>query len=250
MKKYRLLLLFIFLSSIAYSASNVYVVQDSAALRSDKLVSDTNIIKNLPKDTKLTLITMHYSGWSKVSLGDSTGWILSEKITKKTPETSIQKKIKTSLGDSISWILSDKMTKKVPDSLVQKERDAAFEKLQLLEQELLRLKNENKSLSSKSLAYKEITDKKISDSDTKIADSNKKIAALAASLNGAKLENDQLSSKKNIDLEIDSDIQPPSNDNALLLISTGLISGFFISFVVVRILRRRHNKLNIISRSY
>jgi len=69
-------------------------------------------------------------------------------------------------------------------------------------------------------------------------------------LNGAKLENDQLSSKKNIDLEIDSDIQPPSNDNALLLISTGLISGFFISFVVVRILRRRHNKLNIISRSY
>jgi hypothetical protein len=243
MKKYRLLLLFIFLSSIAYSASNVYVVQDSAALRSDKLVSDTNIIKNLPKDTKLTLITMHYSGWSKVSLGDSTGWILSEKITKKTPETSIQKKIKTSLGDSISWILSDKMTKKVPDSLVQKERDAAFEKLQLLEQELLRLKNENKSLSSKSLAYKEITDKKISDS-------NKKIAALAASLSGVKLENERLSSKKNIDLEVDSGAQPLSNDNALLLISTGLISGFFISFVAARILRRRQNKLNIISRSY
>ncbi|MCS5586611.1 MAG: hypothetical protein NZ702_03815, partial [Gammaproteobacteria bacterium] len=120
---------------------------------------------------------MHYSGWSKVSLGDLTGWILSDKLTKKAPEPSIQKKIETSLGDSISWILSDKSTKKAPDSLAQKERDAAFDKLKLLEKELLRLKNENKSLSSKSLAYKEITDKKISDSDTKIADSNKKIAA-------------------------------------------------------------------------
>jgi len=243
MKKYRLLLLFVFLSSVAFSASNVYVVQDSVALRSDKLVSDTNIIKNLPKDTRLTLITMHYSGWSKVSLGDLTGWILSEKLTKKMPDPSIQKKIETSLGDSIRWILSDKSTKKVPDLSIKRERDAALEKLQTLEKELLILKNENKDLSSKSLAYKAITDKKIADSETKIA-------TLIVSLNKARSQNDQLSSQKNIDLEVDSDVQSSSGDNALLFIGIGLISGFVISFVVVRTFRRKQNKLNIISRSY
>ncbi len=244
MKKYRLLLLFIFLSSVAYSASNVYVVQDSVALRSDKLVSDTNIIKNLPKDTQLTLITMHYSGWSKVSLGGSTGWILSDKLTKKVPDPSVQKKIKTSLlDDSISWILSDKLTVKESDSSAQKERDAALDKLQLLEQELLRLKNENKDLSSKSLVYKEITDKKI-------ADSGEKIATLTVSLGKIRSENNQLSSQKNVDLQTNADTQSSSDDNALLLIIIGLISGFVISFIVVRILRRKQNKLNVVSRSY
>lgn len=239
MRKYSFLLLFVFLSSIAFSASNVYVAQDSAALRSDKLVSDTNIIESLPKDTQLTLITMHYSGWSKVSSGDSIGWILSDKLTKKAPEPSIQKKIKTSLGDSISWILSDKLTKKSPESSVKRERDTALEKLQLLEQELFKFKNKNKDLSSKSLSYKEITDKKIADSDTKIV-------ALTASLSKVRSQNDQLYSKNNID----SDVQSSSDNNALLFIGIGLISGFFISFVVMRISRRRHNKLNIISRSY
>ncbi|MCS5586543.1 MAG: hypothetical protein NZ702_03470 [Gammaproteobacteria bacterium] len=222
----------------------MYVVQDSVALRSDKLVSDTNIIKNLPKDTQLTLITMHYSGWSKVSLGGSTGWILSDKLTKKVPDPSVQKKIKTSLlDDSISWILSDKLTVKESDSSAQKERDAALDKLQLLEQELLRLKNENKDLSSKSLVYKEITDKKI-------ADSGEKIATLTVSLGKIRSENNQLSSQKNVDLQTNADTQSSSDDNALLLIIIGLISGFVISFIVVRILRRKQNKLNVVSRSY
>jgi len=243
MKKYSLLLLFVFLSSITFSASNVYVVQDSVALRSDKLVNGTNIIKNLPKDTQLTLITMHYSGWSKVSLDDSIGWILSDKLTKKVPEPSIQKKIGTSLGDSISWLLSDKLTEKTSELSVQKERDVALEKLQLLEQELFKLKNENKDLSSKSLTYKEITDKKIADSDTKIA-------ALTVSLNKAKSQNEQFSSQNNVDLKVDSDAQSSSDDNALLLIGIGFISGFIIFVVVVRILRRKQNKLNIVSRSY
>lgn len=112
MKKYSLLLLFVFLSSIVFSSSNVYVAQDSIALRSEKLVSDANTIKILSRDTQLTLINMHYSGWSKVSMGDLTGWILSSQLTKKTPE-----------------------------SLIINKANIDTDKIKLLEQVLFRLKN-------------------------------------------------------------------------------------------------------------
>jgi len=134
MKKYSLLLLFVFLSSIAFSASNVYVAQDSVALRSDKLVSDTNTIKNLSKDMQLTLISMHYSGWSKVSIDDLTGWILSDQLTKKAPESLIINKVNTDTN-----------------------------KIKSLEQVLLRLKNENNNLIAKIIDMKAISDKQITE---------------------------------------------------------------------------------------
>ncbi|HIM54772.1 MAG TPA: hypothetical protein EYI82_04730 [Gammaproteobacteria bacterium] len=129
-----MLLLFVFLSSIAFSASNVYVAQDSVTLRSDKLVSDTNIIKNLSRDTELTLISMHYSGWSKVSTSDLTGWILSDQLTKKAPESLIINKVNTDTN-----------------------------KIKSLEQVLLRLKNENNNLIAKIIDMKAISDKQITE---------------------------------------------------------------------------------------
>ena len=200
MKKYSLLLLFVFLSSIAFSASNVYVTQDSVALRSDKLVSDTNTIKNLSKDTQLTLISMHYSGWSKVSTGDLTGWILSDQLTKKAPESLIINKVNTDTN-----------------------------KIKSLEQVLLRLKNENNNLISKIIDMKAISVKKIT-----------------SNLNKVKAD----VSQENIDSQSIKNTLPLSDSNALLLLVVGLVLGLIISFIFSRILRRRNNKLNIVSRSY
>ena len=200
MKKYSLLLLFVFLSSIAFSASNVYVAQDSVALRSDKLVSDTNTIKNLSKDTQLTLISMHYSGWSKVSTGDLTGWILSDQLTKKAPESLIINKVNTDTN-----------------------------KIKSLEQVLLRLKNENNNLISKIIDMKAISVKKIT-----------------SNLNKVKAD----VSQENIDSQSIKNTLPLSDSNALLLLVVGLVLGLIISFIFSRILRRRNNKLNIVSRSY
>ena len=200
MKKYSLLLLFVFLSSIAFSASNVYVAQDSVALRSDKLVSDTNTIKNLSKDTQLTLISMHYSGWSKVSIGDLTGWILSDQLTKKAPESLIINKVNTDTN-----------------------------KIKSLEQVLLRLKNENNNLISKIIDMKAISVKKIT-----------------SNLNKVKAD----VSQENIDSQSIKNTLPLSDSNALLLLVVGLVLGLIISFIFSRILRRRNNKLNIVSRSY
>ena len=202
MKKYSLLLLFVFLSSIAFSASNVYVAQDSVTLRSDKLVSDTNIIKNLSRDTELTLISMHYSGWSKVSTSDLTGWILSDQLTKKAPESLIINKTNTDLN-----------------------------KIKLLEQVLLRLKNENNNLIAKIIDIKAINDKKIKE--------------LTSNLNKVEAKGSQ----ENIDLKPMKN-QSLSDSNTLLLLIVGLIIGLVVSFVFSRILRRRNNKLNIVSRSY
>jgi uncharacterized protein YgiM (DUF1202 family) len=200
MKKYSLLLLFVFLSSIAFSASNVYVAQDSVALRSDKLVSDANTIKNLSKDTQLTLISMHYSGWSKVSTGDLTGWILSDQLTKKAPESLIINKVNTDTN-----------------------------KIKSLEQVLLRLKNENNNLIAKIIDMKAISDKQIT-----------------SNLNKVKAD----VSQENIDSQSIKNTLPLSDSNALLLLVAGLVLGLIISFIFSRILRRRNNKLNIVSRSY
>ena len=203
MKKYSLLLLFVFLSSIAFSASNVYVAQDSVALRSDKLVSDTNTIKNLSKDTQLTLISMHYSGWSKVSTDDLTGWILSDQLTKKAPESLIINKVNSDTN-----------------------------KIKSLEQVLLRLKNENNNLIAKIIDMKAINDKKITE--------------LTSNLNKVKTD----VSQENIDSPPIKNTQPLSDSNALLFLVAGLTLGLITSFIFVRILRRRNNKLNVISRSY
>jgi len=200
MKKYSLLLLFVFLSSIAFSASTMYVAQDSVALRSDKLVSDTNTIKNLSKDTQLTLISMHYSGWSKVSIDDLTGWILSDQLTKKAPESLIINKVNTDTN-----------------------------KIKSLEQVLLRLKNENNNLIAKIIDMKAISDKQIT-----------------SNLNKVKAD----VSQENIDSQSIKNTLPLSDSNALLLLVVGLVLGLIISFIFSRILRRRNNKLNIISRSY
>jgi len=200
MKKYSLLLLFVFLSSIAFSASNMYVAQDSVALRSDKLVSDTNTIKNLSKDTQLTLISMHYSGWSKVSIDDLTGWILSDQLTKKAPESLIINKVNTDTN-----------------------------KIKSLEQVLLRLKNENNNLIAKIIDMKPISDKQIT-----------------SNLNKLKAD----VSQENIDSQSIKNTLPLSDSNALLLLVVGLVLGLIISFIFSRILRRRNNKLNIVSRSY
>ena len=202
MKKYSLLLLFVFLSSIAFSASNVYVAQDSVTLRSDKLVSDTNIIKNLSRDTELTLISMHYSGWSKVSTSDLTGWILSDQLTKKAPESLIINKANTDPN-----------------------------KIKLLEQVLLRLKNENNNLIAKIIDIKAINDKKIKE--------------LTSNLNKVEAKGSQ----ENIDLKPMKN-QSLTDSNTLLLLIAGLILGLVVSFIFSRILRRRNNKLNIVSRSY
>jgi hypothetical protein len=146
---------------------------------------------------------MHYSGWSKVSTSDLTGWILSDQLTKKAPESLIINKTNTDPN-----------------------------KIKLLEQVLLRLKNENNNLIAKIIDIKAINDKKIKE--------------LTSNLNKVEVKGSQ----ENIDSQSIKNTLPLSDSNALLLLIAGLILGLVVSFIFSRILRRRNNKLNIVSRSY
>jgi predicted PurR-regulated permease PerM len=145
---------------------------------------------------------MHYSGWSKVSTSDLTGWILSDQLTKKAPESLIINKTNTDPN-----------------------------KIKLLEQVLLRLKNENNNLIAKIIDIKAINDKKIKE--------------FTSNLNKVEAKGSQ----ENIDLKPMKN-QSLSDSNTLLLLIVGLILGLVVSFIFSRILRRRNNKLNIVSRSY
>lgn len=196
MKKY-ILLLFCFLPFVVLSVSNIYVVQDSVALRSDKIVNNTNIIKNLSKDTQLQLLTVHYSGWSQVSLGDLTGWVLSDDLTKTVPQSFIN--------------------------------NTDAKKVQSLQKTLLRLQNENNALMDKITDIKAINDKQITELSSSLA---------------------ELKTQNSVELQPVLNVESSSLKDKVLLFVIGLSSGLIISFIVLRILRRKQNKLNVVSRSY
>ena len=101
MKKITFFITLLFLSFSVFSASNVYTLQGNTALRLDN-TSKSKLLKTLPKDTKLQRLTMHYSGWSQVVLGDLHGWILSDQLTKTAPKnnTNTLAKSTTKAGDN------------------------------------------------------------------------------------------------------------------------------------------------------
>jgi len=133
MKKYSLFITLLFLSFSVFSISNIYTTHDGTILQSDK-TSTSSIIRTLPKDTKLSLLTMHYSGWSQVSLDDLSGWILSNHLTQKTPK---------------------------PTPIIIDNTDAV--QVQVLKETISKLQLENQTLSSKIVDMKVIQDNMESD---------------------------------------------------------------------------------------
>jgi hypothetical protein len=86
---------FIFSLLLSFSLlanSSVFVVSDQGIIRSDRIsINDENIIRIVGKNQQLQRLTMHYSGWSLVTLDDITGWILSDSVTSSEPALSEKK---------------------------------------------------------------------------------------------------------------------------------------------------------------
>lgn len=89
--KVKLLFIFtLFLSVNVWANSTVYVVDDNTVVRSTKSeVNDQNILKTINKDQSLQRLTMHYSGWSLVTIDDIDGWVLSSHLTSQAPTAII-----------------------------------------------------------------------------------------------------------------------------------------------------------------
>jgi hypothetical protein len=87
----RFLLIFsLSLSANLWANSAVFVVNDDSKIRSSKFEENSkNILKIVNQNQQLQRLTMHYSGWSLVSVDDINGWILSSNVTSQAPKPAL-----------------------------------------------------------------------------------------------------------------------------------------------------------------
>ena len=159
MKKTSFLIFSIFFVLNAFALSSVYTINDNTKIRSER--SDTtekNIIKVLAKDQKLQRSTMHYSGWSMVSIGSISGWVLSQELTDQPPVVNT---VKPSL-DFVKKIknleqINAKLSSDMADmkALLASENDKLTKENTFLKQQVLQLSSQLESLT---LANKKLLD--------------------------------------------------------------------------------------------
>ena len=135
---------FIFLLLLSVNSlanTTVFVINDNTVIRSDRSDADSkNIIKNVMKDQQLQRLTMHYSGWSLVSLEDVSGWILSDRLTTTPPVL-----IATDSNNNIAQIVE-----------LNKELAQLKDNIEALTQQNSLLKNDNTKLNNHLLELKQM----------------------------------------------------------------------------------------------
>ena len=218
MKKYILLVTVLFLSFNAFSvftlfsSSDIYTTQNDVNLRLDKSY-ESKVLKVLQKDTKLALMTMHHSGWSKVFLDDVQGWILSIKLTREVPKSS--SKVET-IVDNNSII-----------------------KIQNLEKQLLDFELKNQQLSSLIVDIKALSDKKTQKNNS-LSKENRLLST----------KNKTLSEQNTILQDRPSTLLSGNNINLYFAAIFVLLFGFTINALFTRLRRRRRRFDTVIRRPY
>ena len=229
MSRFFFLIFSLLLSFGSLASSTVFSINDDSVIRSERTnLNNENVIKIVGKSQPLQRLTMHYSGWSFVSLDDISGWILSEKLTSIPP-------------------ISDKNnTNKTPNTLVIQEKllGQFKEKIQTLTQKNSLLEGENNRLNAYIVKLK--SDFKASNTAYKQLESATYIDT-SISKASPKLENsdavDPLS-KDNSFFSFMSDL----NTNWIYLSVATLIALLVAIFFIFSKNKRRHFDLNTIRR--
>jgi hypothetical protein len=221
MSRFFFLIFSLLLSFSSLASSTVFVINDDSAIRSERTnLNNENVIKIVGKNQPLQRLTMHYSGWSFVSLDDLNGWILSEKLTSIPPISDL------------------KNINKTPDTLVIQEKLLAQlrDKIQTLTQKNSLLESENNRLNTHIVKL-----------NTDLKASNSAFEQLEKDQNPPKLENSD-------------DLAPLSKDNSffsfmgilninwIYLSVTILIVLLTAIFSIYRNNKRQHFNLNTIRR--
>ena len=221
MSRFFFLIFSLLLSFSSLASSTVFVINDDSAIRSERTnLNNENVIKIVGKNQPLQRLTMHYSGWSFVSLDDLNGWILSEKLTSIPPISDL------------------KNINKTPDTLVIQEKLLAQlrDKIQTLTQKNSLLESENNRLNTHIVKL-----------NTDLKASNSAFEQLEKDQNPPKLENSD-------------DLAPLSKDNSFFSFMGILnINWIYLSVAILIILlitifsiyrnnKRQHFNLNTIRR--
>ncbi|MDB3869731.1 hypothetical protein N9351_02600 [Candidatus Thioglobus sp.] len=133
MSRFFFFIISLLLSVSSLASSTVFAINDDSAIRSERTnLNNENVIKIIGKNQPLQRLTMHYSGWSLVSIDDLNGWILSEKLTSIPPISDL------------------KNINKASDTLVTQEKLLAQlkDKMQTLTQKNSLLESENNRLNT------------------------------------------------------------------------------------------------------
>ncbi|MDC3266241.1 hypothetical protein OAU67_02420, partial [Candidatus Thioglobus sp.] len=198
-----------------------FAINDDSAIRSERTnLNNENVIKIIGKNQPLQRLTMHYSGWSLVSIDDLNGWILSEKLTSIPPISDL------------------KNINKASDTLVTQEKLLAQlkDKMQTLTQKNFLLESENNRLNTYIVKL-----------NADLKTSNSTFEHLEKDQNPPKLENSD-------------DLVPLTNDNSFFSFMGILnINWIYLSVTILIVLltaiffiysknKRQHFDLNTIKR--
>ena len=230
MSRFFFLIFSLLLSFGSLASSTVFSINDDSVIRSERTnLNNENVIKIVGKSQPLQRLTMHYSGWSFVSLDDISGWILSEKLTSIPP-------------------ISDKNnTNKTPNTLVIQEKllGQFKEKIQTLTHKNSLLESENNRLNAYIVKLK--SDFKASNTAYKQLEGTTYIDKTSISEASPKLENSDAVGpliKDNSFFSFMSDL----NTNWIYLSVATLIALLVAIFFIFSKNKRRHFDLNTIRR--
>ena len=170
MKKIYLFFAAFLLSYSVLAISQVYVINDNTPLK----VENNNkaaTLTSLAKNTELSRLTMHYSGWSQVSTNNNlVGWIPSDQLSTIAPKSKTifakngttsadTQKIISGLNAQLDQTKKDKQKLITDKGQLQAEFDSAtdqfHQQVESLKQENQRLNTHNNDLSNEleSLAF-------------------------------------------------------------------------------------------------
>lgn len=157
MKKIYLFFAAFLISYSVLAISQVYVINDNTPLK----VENNNkaaTLTSLAKNTELSRLTMHYSGWSQVSTNNNlVGWIPSDQLSTIAPKSKTvaakndttsadTQKIISGLNAQLDQTKKDKQKLITDKGQLQAEFDSATDQFQ---QQLASLKQDNQRLNTR-----------------------------------------------------------------------------------------------------
>ncbi len=98
-----------FFSSLLW-ANTWYAVKD-ISLKVDRL-SSAQILATIKQSESIELLTMHFSGWSKVRAGDQIGWVVTQDLTQEKPP-GIATPVNTQMNADDSQEIIDRLNQEI-----------------------------------------------------------------------------------------------------------------------------------------
>ena len=212
MKKIYLFFITLLLSYSVFAISQVYVISNNAPLKAENN-NNAKTLTSLKKNTELSRLTMHYSGWSQVSTSDNLlGWVLSDQLSSIAPKSIKNTITNNKTIDNTNKIIAD--------------------------------------LKAQLASHKQDKQKLIADKVQLQAEFDSSAGEFKQQLESLNNDNQRL---KTINSNLSNELASLEFDRNLLIaivLLIGLFVGFIISIIFNKIAKNKRDSFNTIRRSY